>query len=382
MTATKCENLLQVGETLLFKADTEVTRLPMQLTWLHVCVAVSCNKNQISAVVNGVKVLDKQYKRTEKTTCPTSLVGNLVLMKGLLTPGIWAQNRGRVTNVNIFSGLMSLERMVSRTSGEDCGKPNGDLLSWANSSWSLAGVAKWTDVTVEDLCREFSSIQLLTTSRVTEPDDCKRLCQRIQRDGRMASVETTTHFKKLQNRLRAIPDSASIVVWLPILRQNDIWVDRYTEREISMTEFNPGFPMDNIKQACGVYGVASEGYSNFECSYTGGAGGLFCACDFSKQPFLKLRGRCKDSFLDWLYLPQNSPWDGQTTYYGNVKTIARFVSDDNQWMMKSNFYNTTALSKEISGRFMLGKQNWTVEGDSKKCHEGEPYKIQLKLHRG
>ena len=64
MTATKCENLLQVGETLLFKADTEVTRLPMQLTWLHVCVAVSCDKNQISAVVNGVKVLGTQGHET------------------------------------------------------------------------------------------------------------------------------------------------------------------------------------------------------------------------------------------------------------------------------------------------------------------------------
>ena len=35
--------------------------------------------------------------------------------------------------------------------------------------------------------------------------------------------------------------------------------------------------------------------------------------------------------------------------------------------------------KEISGRFMLGKQIWKVEGDSKKCQDGRPYNITLKL---
>ena len=37
------------------------------------------------------------------------------------------------------------------------------------------------------------------------------------------------------------------------------------------------------------------------------------------------------------------------------------------------------MSKEISGRFMLGKQIWKVEGDSKKCQDGRPYNITLKL---
>ena len=44
-------------------------------------------------------------------------------------------------------------------------------------------------------------------------------------------------------------------------------------------------------------------------------------------------------------------------------------------------YNTIAVSKEISGRFMLGKQIWTVEGDSMKCNAGKPYNIELKLTR-
>ena len=144
------------------------------MTWLHVCVAVSCDKRQISAVVNGVKILDTQF---ERTTCPTNLVGNLVLLKGFYAVGYWGQTRGRVTNVNVFSGLMFQDRMVSLTSGEDCGKQDGDLLSWENSSWSFQGAAtKWIEVSVEDLCMEFSSIQLFTTARVRKSTSCKKEC--------------------------------------------------------------------------------------------------------------------------------------------------------------------------------------------------------------
>ena len=371
-----------MDETILFKGDIEVARLPLQMTWLHVCVAVSCDKRQLSAVFNGVKVLDTQF---EGTDCPTSLVGNLVLMKAFLASGIWMQARGRVTNVNVFSGLMSQDQMVSRTSGEECGKQDGDLLSWKDSSWSLRGNdTKWMDVSVEDLCLEFSSIQLFTTSGVKEPDDCKYLCQRMHKDGRMASVETTDLFTKLKERVRSIPNTASDVMWLPISKQKDIWVDSHTGTRISKTAFNPGYPVNDTNQECGVYTPRSEGYINYECSTvgaTGGARGWYCVCHFPKHPFLTLRGRCKDSFLDETYLPQNSPLDGETTFYGNTKTIARFLREDNRWRVESSFYKTTALSKEISGRFMLGKQNWTIDGDSKKCHNGKPYIAEMKLTR-
>ena len=119
---------------------------------------------------------------------------------------------------------------------------------------------------------------------------------------------------------------------------------------------------------------------NWRCLQTAGYGGFYCSCDFGvKHPFLTLRGLCKDSYLDQTYLPQNSPLDGETTFYGNTKSFASFQRDDSQWKIETNVFNTTAISKEISGRFMLGKQTWSVEGDSKKCHEGKPYVTEFKL---
>ena len=49
--------------------------------------------------------------------------------------------------------------------------------------------------------------------------------------------------------------------------------------------------------------------------------------------------------------------DGETTYFGNRKTQARYLREENQWKMETYVFNTTALSEEISKRFMLGKHD-------------------------
>ena len=171
--------------------------LPLQWSWLHVCVAVNCNKNSISVVVNGFRIEETLIPTTD---CPTRLHKNLVLQKGFAVESFWNQGWGKVTNINVFNGIMSMEDMVARTSGEDCGKQDGNLLLWGNSSWSLEGSAKWTNVLIEDLCRKNSSIQLFSTQTVEKPGDCKELCPKLHSESRMASVETPGLFEKLKDR--------------------------------------------------------------------------------------------------------------------------------------------------------------------------------------
>ena len=372
----------QVGSNVLASANTEIPLLPLQWIWLHSCVAISCDQSHMSVVVNGIKVLEAKIPQKEMTPCPTSLGGTLLLQKTFINTGYWSQNRGRVTNVNIFHGLTSLARMVATTSGEDCGKQNGDILAWTNSSWSLQGAARWTEVSVEELCRDFSTIQLFTTQRVSKPDDCRHLCRKVHGEGRMTSVETPELLGKLQSRLRSISpklgSAGPMVVWLPISREKGLWLDNYTNKTIT-AGWNQGFPVDDANKKCAILPIRSPGFTNQYCTHTAAEGGFYCSCYFPKHPFLTLRGLCKDSYLDQTYLPQNSPKDGETTFYGNRKSSARFLKDDIQWKIETFVYNTTAVSKEISGRFMLGKQIWRVEGDSKKCQDGRAYDIKLKL---
>ena len=162
------------------------------------CVAVDCHKNHITAVFNGEKVEERQFELPAGgATCPRSLAGNLLLQKGLLSRGFWFQVKGRLTNLNVFSDLMSLDRMVSRTAGEDCGRQGGDYLAWAKTSWELHGAARWTEVPLEELCRKDSSIQLFTTPRMKSPEDSRQLCPKLNRHGCMSSVERPNHLADL-----------------------------------------------------------------------------------------------------------------------------------------------------------------------------------------
>ena len=372
---------LQVGEQ--SSLSYIVPLIPLQWSWLHMCVAVDCHKNHITAVFNGEKVEERQFELPAGgATCPGSLAGNLLLQKGMLSRGFWFQVKGRLTNLNVFSGLMSLDRMVRMTAGEDCGKQDGDYLAWAKSSWELQGATRWTELLLEDLCRTDSSIQLFTTQRMESPQDCRQLCPKLNNLGRMASVETPIHFGDLKQRLRTVSNVLNkevISVWLPIVRENEDWVDSYTGNKMSQPAWNPGYPEEDIKKSCAIFGAKSDGYVSWTCQQSGGSGGWFCSCQFPQHPFLTLRGLCKDSNIDQTYLPQNNPRTGRITYYGNVKTYTTFLKEDNQWKMRMSLYNTTALSDAVSKRFMLGKQQWMVEGDSKKCFKGKPYTAHLKL---
>ena len=52
---------------------------------------------------------------------------------------------------------------------------------------------------------------------------------------------------------------------------------------------------------------------------------------------------------------------------------------DDQWRMDVDLFNTTGLTDAPAGSFGLGKHVWNLQGDSRKCHQGQPYSMELKL---
>ena len=150
-------------------------RLPMQWKWLHGCVAVDSDTNHLVAVVNGEKVDDRKFPIREGTRPPRSLVDRLLFFKITPWQGVWEQQRGKVTNLNVYYGRMSVEVMVARTGGKDCGKADGDYLAWGTSQWRTNGTVTSHEVEVEDLCRKESNIRVFT-ERLGESLTCHQLC--------------------------------------------------------------------------------------------------------------------------------------------------------------------------------------------------------------
>ena len=97
-------------------------------SWYHVCMGLDTVSGLLRIVVNGVVVVneEKDYFRNTKQWKPKSLEGKLFIFKSYRS--FWYQNRGIISNLNIFSSMMSVEDMVTRTAGgEDCDSP-GDYL--------------------------------------------------------------------------------------------------------------------------------------------------------------------------------------------------------------------------------------------------------------
>ena len=83
-------------------------------------------------VVNGVVMVneEKDYFRNTLKWKSKSLDGRLLLFKSYM--GFWYQHRSVASNLNIFSSMMSVENMASRTTGgDDCSSP-GDYIRQHN----------------------------------------------------------------------------------------------------------------------------------------------------------------------------------------------------------------------------------------------------------
>ena len=102
----------------------------------HICFGLDTDSGLLRIVVNGVLVVneEKDYFRDTAAWTPRSLEGKLVVFKGYWG-GFWYGYRSTFSNMNIFSSMMAVEDMVTRTAGgedEACASP-GDYLRYPDT---------------------------------------------------------------------------------------------------------------------------------------------------------------------------------------------------------------------------------------------------------
>ena len=352
----------------------------LQVTWVHSCMAVDSTLNHFTIVVNGKTLDGKAYPIPKGAQPPTNLTEKLLVFK-IYNAGIWYQSKNKVANMNVFSKKMTFSEMESRTAGNDCGKADGDYLDWETAEWILRGKASLGEVTVEDLCRKESKIQVFTAS-IDTLDRCKDTCGKIQ-NGAMATMRSPRESQDLFNRIDEVlvtngkPTEASgvaVAAWVPIHQEGDgSWIDEYNKdpvRDLTWAKGHPG------SERCAIYVNPWKGLASFSCAvFLQNA--FFCPCFFSVHPHLMLRGLCPDSHIDQSYLARNDPLTGFLTFYGTHKTIATF--DGKKWKMLTAFFNTSASTNAKPDTFILGKHSWSISGDSEECYLGKPYTKELKL---
>ena len=100
-------------------------------SWYHLCMGLDTESGLLRIVFNGVEVVNEEREYFKGTTAwkPRSVGGKILQFKGYMT-GFWYQHRATFSNLNIFSTIMSVNRMVERTSGGDSCSSPGDYLRY------------------------------------------------------------------------------------------------------------------------------------------------------------------------------------------------------------------------------------------------------------
>ena len=119
-------------------------------------------------------------------------------------------------------------------------------------------------------------------------------------------------------------------------------------------------------------------YQDEDCS------NKYClACDQTERTRLRLRGLCKDSNLDNIYVPVNrdnylmySGWRGSDIYFDNLRGMwtAKVILHS-----KENVHVTFATTKASYESLSLGTNEWTVYNDSRQCSNEPEYTVELSL---
>lgn len=169
-----------------------------------------------------------------------------------------------------------------------------------------------------------------------------------------------------------------LAAWLPITDadQEGVWIDKRTGESPEEPLWLPGEPTGSTDKNCALMVVMWRGWTAWSCVVPKSEP-MNCACLFPQMPYLTMRGLCKDSKLERIYLPQNYHANGQLMYYGILKSRIEYV--DQGWRLRTRD-NTTAVSKAKKVSFLIGKSEWLINGESPECAGGrDSFSSQLKL---
>ena len=70
-----------------------------------------------------------------------SLKGKIILGTWLYPTNMWQIFSKKLTNLNVFSGMLPLPLMQKRTKGDEVCLEEGDYLAWSEIQWDLRGRA-------------------------------------------------------------------------------------------------------------------------------------------------------------------------------------------------------------------------------------------------
>ena len=343
--------------------------------WSHACVAVNADTGQVMVVINGVVTHDVRVESegfivSEIFTFEKNIILGLYHYQLSDKTSTVHQSEAAVSNVNIFSSILSAQDMVRLTTSEIC--TDGDFLSWTEASWILTGNVQKFET--QELCKISNAAEyLLFPNSFYNCLDCIKLCPRMQANGRVPLIQNSTDFENMKKIYeRTVPSFENTPVqyiWSSYTHDdNENFSDFYTKAFFpSPSLWTTGQPNGGKAQPCsGWWRGKTLAAGLWDTQATSRFAGQ-CFCQFTKSPILKLRGLCKGSHIDTHYTPIYQ--GGKVLYKGLTNTEITYIEteDDTKWMMTVNRKKTIGQTFADDISYVLGTHSWHITNDTAKC---------------
>ena len=343
--------------------------------WVKSCTAINTTSGFVQFVLDGVSVLTVNPKEVVGSSLsPPNLTENLIL-GALNFGGQWYAVSNKVSNLNVFSTFLSEERMKNMTSDGDC-LHSGDYLSWNKMDWTLHGKAVLETMEEEEVCKGEPLLDLYYTP-FPSMDSCMHHCQNL--GSRVPSVVTFEDWTILRDFLkRELYEKRlnTYSLWLSIIQQEGVWVDFYNTSEVVKNSTLQLLTVDDGNAPYCARQTGPDHWNDKSCD----ASEFACLCDRQPLSYLNLRGLCPNSAVDIHYQPRNHRKDIRKLRFVGLRTSIEFDDTNEIWTLSVGGLNVTGTSKATHSSFMMGKHNWTFEGDTScNAYGGQNYVAELKM---
>ena len=339
--------------------------------WVRSCMAINTTSGKINWVVDGNLVENNTFPELKDSKIHINLNGKIILGAVQSPTKSWWVFSNKLTNLNIFVGLLSLPVMRKRTRGDEICFEEGDYLAWSEMKWDLRGGAIIEKIGQEEL----DTKPILTLYSAEFPImDCMRFCKNL--GTQMPSVSNNEASERLMDFCDKKMKSISFGTWLAVDDYDDegMWKDSFTRQPLNYTPPWVGNePNGGTNENCAY--IVDCSWMDTQCITTRHN----CICESEPHPNLKLLGLCEKTLIDRDYQPQNDVNDIEKLTLVGMSSWIEYDLNQNLWVMNVARPNVSGTSKASQTSFTLGRNTWTIIGDSACTKKGSTYTTDLKL---
>ena len=323
--------------------------------WNHVCIMLNSVTEDMTVVLNGEKVLNRNMK------WDLSLMNTNLSIMGYPTMSSYSYSLfGKITDVNMWSHSLAVEEAVSWTLCRM--KEGGNLVDWRTATWEARRLQE-VQVEREVVCRKRQD-RLLVLDTQRDFDGTLRLARIL--GGNMATADSQESAENISKALEPVKHICqNVFTGFTDRRVEGEWVNVYTQEQLTWKNWAVGEPASSGNEDC--VGMTLLTYEQYDISCFN----KYCSIiQLKETPKFQMTGVCKGSKVDNFYtilLPSDNKTLLAMELIGFKHTKMTWSVKQKRWNIVNLFDGDILAHTNSTKDIPFGSHSWFFTNNS--CYD-------------